>query len=273
MKMKKRFLVLLSIMAVLTIVLAGCGNQKDNSVKKVQDKKTLVVGTSADYAPFEFPIMQNGKKQIVGFDILLAKQIGKDLGVKVKIVNTDYPDLLPELKNNKVDMVIAGMTPTAQRRKSIAFSTPYYYTSNTLLVRKADATKYNTIADLKQKSVGAQQSSTQETIAKQQLKDSNVVTESLVTGMTTELQNGKLDGVVMEKAISDNYVRKYPEKYAVAKVKLSTPKQASQICVAGRKGDKALMKRTNKVIKHLKKSGQLDKMFNQAEEIQVKYNK
>lgn len=271
--MKKRLLVLLTVMAALTLVLTGCGNKKDNSVKNIQDKKTLVVGTSADYAPFEFPIMQNGKKHIVGYDILLAKEIAKDMNVKLKVVNTDYADLLPELKNKKVDLVIAGMTPTAQRRKSIAFSKPYYNTSNTLLVRKADANKYNTIADLKGKSVGAQQSSTQETIAKKQLTDSNVVTESLVTGMTTELKSGKLDGVVMEKAISGNYTRKYPDTYAVAKVKLSTPKQASKICVAGRKGDKALIKRTNKVITQLQKQGKLDKMFDQAQDMQAKYNK
>ena len=64
----KRVLVLLSSILMFGGVLAGCSSNKaDNSVKTIQNKKTLVVGTAADYAPFEFPIVQNGQKKIAEY--------------------------------------------------------------------------------------------------------------------------------------------------------------------------------------------------------------
>src|SRR5699024_9142977 len=110
MKKKKNLYILVAFMALFCVVLTACGKKDaDNSVQKIKDKKTLVVGTSADYAPFEFPVVQNGQKKITGYDMLLANKIADQLGVKLKIVNTEFPSLVSELKNNKVDIVMAGM--------------------------------------------------------------------------------------------------------------------------------------------------------------------
>jgi polar amino acid transport system substrate-binding protein len=268
---KKSWLVALGLVMVLSIGLAGCGSKSaDNSVKKIQDKKTLVVGTSADYAPFEFPIVKDGKKQITGYDMLIAQKIADEMGVKLKIENTEFSSLISDLKGNKVDLILSGMTSTPERKKQVSFSKSYYTVKNYLLVKKSDANKYNTIASTKGMQIGAQQSSTQEQIAKKQTKG-NIVTEGMVTSLTTELQAGKLDGVVVESEIADNYLKTYPDKYAIAKVKLNTPKSQSYINVAGRKGDKKLMKKVNKTIEKLQKSGEMDKLLNKAENIQVKY--
>ena len=258
--MKKSWLVALSVVMVLSVGLAGCGSKSsDNSVKKIQDKGTLVVGTSADYAPFEFPIVKNGKKQITGYDILIAQKIADELGVKLKVQNTEFTSLISDLKGNKVDLVMAGMVSTNARKKQVAFSKSYYTVRNVLLVKKQDANKFNTIADTKGAQIGAQQTTTQESIAKEQTK-ATVVSEGLVTSLTTELLNGKLDGVVVENEIADNYLKNYPDKYAVAKVNLTTPKSQRYINVAARKGDKKLMKKVNKVITKLQKNGDMDKL-------------
>lgn len=271
--MKKTLGILGAVMA-LGLVLAGCGSKStDNSVKKIQDNKTLVVGTSADYAPFEFPIMQNGKKKIVGYDMMIAQKIADDLGVKLKIENTEFPSLISELKNNKIDLIMAGMVSTNQRKKVVAFSKSYYTVQNVLLVQKKDADKFNNVADVKGKQIGAQQTTTQESIAKSQLKGSNVVTEGVLTSLTTELSQGKLSGVVVENEIANNYIKQYPDKYAIAKVKLTTPKDQRSVNIAVRKSDKALLKRVNKQITKLEKNGQLDKMFNEAQDLQVKSGK
>lgn len=268
---KKSWLVAMGLVMVLSVGLAGCGNKdNDNSLQKIKDKGTLVVGTSADYAPFEFPIVKNGKKQITGYDILIAKQIAKDMGVKLKIQNTEFSSLISDLKGNKVDLVLSGMTDTPAREKQVAFSKSYYTVNNYLLVRKADANKYNTKADTKGAQIGAQQASTQEDIAKAQTSG-NVVTEGLVTSLTTELQNGKLNGVVVESEIADNYVKNYPDKYAKAPLKLKTPKADQHLSAAGRKGDKKLMKQVNKTITKMQKNGQMDKVLQQAQDIQAKY--
>ncbi|KRM97453.1 ABC transporter substrate-binding protein [Liquorilactobacillus aquaticus DSM 21051] len=267
----KKTLGMLGTVMALGLVLAGCGNKStDNSVKKIQDKKTLVVGTSADYAPFEFPIMQNGKKKIVGYDMMIAQKIADDLGVKLKIENTEFPSLISELKNNKIDLIMAGMVSTNERKKVVAFSNSYYTVENVLLVQKKDANNFNNVSDVKGKQIGAQQTTTQESIAKSQLKGSNVVTEGVLTSLTTELSQGKLSGVVVENEIANNYIRQYPDKYAIAKVKLTTPKDQRSVNIAARKSDKALLKRVNKQINKLKKSGELDKMFKKAEDLQAK---
>lgn len=269
--MKKSWLVGLGLVMVLSVGLAGCGSSNaDNSVKKIKDKKTLVVGTSADYAPFEFPIVKNGKKQITGYDILIAKQIAKDMGVKLKIENTEFSSLISDLKGDKVDLILSGMTSTPARKKQVAFSKSYYTVNNYLLVNKADANKYNTVADTKDAQIGAQQSSTQEQIAKKQTRG-NVVTEGMVTSLVTELQQGKLDGVVVESEIADNYLKTNPDKYVKAKIKLNTPTTQSHINVAGRKDDKKLMKQVNKTIAKLQKNGDMDKLLQKAENIQTKY--
>ncbi|WP_314319169.1 transporter substrate-binding domain-containing protein [Paucilactobacillus nenjiangensis] len=105
-------------------------------MKKIQDKGTLVVGTEAEFAPFEFPIIKNGQKVITGYDMYIAKAIADDMGVKLKIVNTTFSSLIPDLKENKIDLVLAGMTATPERRKSVAFSNGYYKVENGLLVQK-----------------------------------------------------------------------------------------------------------------------------------------
>ncbi|GBG95855.1 amino acid ABC transporter substrate-binding protein [Ligilactobacillus salitolerans] len=272
MKTKKKLYILLAFMAMFTMVLTACGKKdSDQSVKKIQDKKTLVVGTSADYAPFEFPIVQNGKKKIVGYDMLLAQKIADKLDVKLKIVNTEFPSLISELKNNKVDLVMAGMVSTNQRKKAVNFSNSYFTVKNQVLVKKGDAAKFKDAAtDFKGKSVGAQQTTTQEKIAKSQLKGANVVSESAVTSLTTELKKGKLDAVVVENTVANSYVQNHPNDYEIAPAKLKTSKEQSYINVALRKGDKKLAAKVNQVIAQQKKNGGLDKMLKKAQSMQPK---
>lgn len=267
-RLAKIFCSLAAVGAAIFLI-SGCGSKKTGAVDTIKDKGTLVVGTSADYAPFEFPIVKDGKKEIVGYDMMVAQKIADDMGVKLKIVNTEFPSLILELKNKKIDLIMAGMVSTAERRKVIAFSKPYYKVYNVVLVQKKDAKNFPTKASLAGKQIGVQQSTTQEAIAKKQLKASKLVTESQLTSLTTELKEGKLSGVVCEKAIADNYLATYPDKYAVAKVKLVTPEENKNIDIGIRKDDKDLKKRVDKVLTKLEKSGQLDEMFKKAQKIQA----
>ena len=276
MKKKTWYQVVLSLLVVgLVFVAAGCSNSSSqtNAVKKIQNKGTLVVGTSADFAPFEFPIVQNGQKKIVGFDIMLAKKIANNLGVKLKIENVEFSSLISELKNKKVDLILSGLSITPQRKKSIDFSTPYYTTKNVLLVKKADKNKYTSLKQLAKKSIGVQQGSTQQSIATAKLKSSNLVVESVVTSLTTELKNGKLDGVLVESGVADGYVSKYPDQYAIAPVKMPIEKESQSYSAGIAKGNQALVKRVNKVIKQLKKNGTDKQMLKQAQQLQSKYSK
>ena len=84
----------------------------EDSVQRIKEKGTLVVGTSADYPPYEFTTKKNGKTEYVGFEMDVARQFAKDLGVKLVIKNMDFDSLLVALESHKVDTVIAGMNIT-----------------------------------------------------------------------------------------------------------------------------------------------------------------
>lgn len=245
---------------------AGCGKQ--SQYQQIKNKKTLTVATSADYAPFEFPVMKNGHKHIVGLDIMISQQIAKSMGVKLKVNNMEFPSILNEVKNNKADMAIGGIIETKQRKKVIDFSKPYFKEKNVLLVKKADANNFNHISDVKGKEVGAQQSSTQVTVAKRDFKGEKLVQESLVTSLTTDLKSGKLNGVVLAKTVADEYVKNHPDQYAIAKLNMKAPADLTNIAIALPKNQPELKKKVNKEITHLQKTGQINKMYAKAQKLQ-----
>ncbi|WP_283584140.1 transporter substrate-binding domain-containing protein [Limosilactobacillus difficilis] len=265
---------LLALVCLLTITgLSGCGHH-DNSVSNIKKKGTLVMGTAAeaDYAPFEFSIVKNKHQVIVGYDIMVAQKIAKHLGVKLKVQNMEFASLFTELQNHKVDMALAGITKTKQREKAVDFSKPYYKSKDVLMVRKADANKYNHPADANGKQIGVEKSSTEEMIAKKDLK-AKLVNEQLTASLATDLKAGKLDGVVTSDTVADKYVAKYPNDYAIAKVHLKMPAELQDIDIALPKNQPALKKEVNEEIVHLQKTGQLKKMFKQAQKIQNENDK
>lgn len=258
----------------LSTVLAGCGAKQDTSLKSIQDKDELVVGTSADFAPYDFQIVKNGKQQIVGYDVLLAHEIAKDMGVKkVKFVNMAFPSLISELQNKKVDIVMAGMAYNPQRAKAVDFSDIYHAGGQVLLVSPKNKDKYANIAALRGATLGAQQSSEQEKIGKK-LKGVKLVTESSNNTLFQELQNGTLDGVITGDDTAQAYAKEHPDKYAVANnISFKYNKKESGTRVAVRKGDKALLKKINETIAKDKKNGTLNKLYQKAQDIQVQNKK
>lgn len=115
--------------AVLAISMVGCGSSGDENktaLDKIKESGKLVVGTSADYPPYEFHATVDGKDEIKGFDIDIAQAVADDLGVKLEIKDMDFDGLLVALQGDKVDMVFAGMTPTEERKQNADFSDIYY---------------------------------------------------------------------------------------------------------------------------------------------------
>lgn len=111
----KKVMGLFLIMILAVGVLAGCGEKKDVNEG---DKKTLVMATSADYAPFEY-IESDKSDEIIGFDVDLAKAIAGKLGYEVEVKDMDFGGLVQSLKSGQADFVLAGMTPTEKERKTL----------------------------------------------------------------------------------------------------------------------------------------------------------
>ena len=116
------------------------------------------MGTSADYKPYEY-VEASKSDEIIGFDVDVAKYIGKELGYEVKVKDMDFGGLLASLSSGKVDFVMAGMTPTAER-KIMLISQIFTLLRKTWSFLKDSNIK--SIEDLKGKKVGVQTGSIQE---------------------------------------------------------------------------------------------------------------
>ena len=107
----------------------------------------LTVGTSPDFAPYEFYyIDESGNPQLAGFDIALAQRIADNLGLELKVVPMDFDGILMELQNGNIDLGISGFSPSPERAETFDFSDLYYMGGQSFVIRVADKDKYTDYA-------------------------------------------------------------------------------------------------------------------------------
>lgn len=247
---------LITVAAALTLVACGSSSSKD-SLASIKEKKTLTVALSPDYAPFEFQMLKDGKNEVVGSDVDLANEIGKSLGVKVKVEAMDFNNVLASVTSGKADIAISGISADAERKKAYDFSDSYYTANNVIVVKKDSLSKFSTIADFKGKKVAAQKGSVQEKVATGQIKDASLVSLVKTGQAINELKNGTVEGVVLEEPIAKSYVSANPD-LAIATIKLDSSETDSYAIAMPKKSD-ALKKAINQVIKDLKAKDAINK--------------
>ena len=258
--------IITGLISIMAVGLAGCGNsgtkKEDTGVlDSIKESGKLVVGLSADYAPYEFHIIENGQDKIVGFDVSLAKEIADELDVELEIKEMDFDALITALPAGKVDMVISGMNPTEKRKKAVDFSDIYYTANPGILVRAEDADKYTNFSDLDGLKVGAQLGSTQAELASTLIKDANLQLLSNVNNLILELKSGKVDAVVMEVGVAQMAVKNNPE-LAVGKPVYEETDSGNAIAIA--KGNEDLVKIVNGVISRITEDGTMNKYIEEA---------
>ncbi len=203
MKKIKLFNIILAVTIAFTIILG----QGVTHYATAQQKKLTMV-TSADYPPYEFRDTATGKDEIIGFDIDIAKNIAQELGYQLEIKDTDFNGIIPALQSRRADFAMAGMTPTAERRKNVDFSDIYYEAKNTIVAPKgSNLTKPE---DLAGKNVGVQLGSTQEEAAKKfkgvKLKSLNRTAEII-----QEVKAGRIDAAIIEDTIAKGFIGSNPD--------------------------------------------------------------
>lgn len=208
MKKKLFLLMLVSIIGIL----AACGTKESNTNGSADsgnegDKKVLVMGTSADYKPFEYVDSAKGE-EIIGYDIDLAYMIGEKLGFDVKIQDMDFNSLVPALQAGKIDFVISGMSPNEEREKVVDFSQPYNETRQVIVVKKDSGIQSS--ADLAGKTVGVQTASIQEEMAKEMEKtiDFKIEGRTRVPEIIQDMMAKRIDAAIVESGVAEGYVKK-----------------------------------------------------------------
>lgn len=258
---KLKSVLALTIVSSLVLALSACGKTENSgNTDKPAETKKLVMGTSADYAPYEFHKLVDGKDTIMGFDIDLAKEIAKDMGRELEIKDMSFDSLLVEMNMGKIDLVIAGMSPDPKRDAD--FSDTYYIAEQVCVVRKEDADKYKDIASLEGKSVGAQMGSIQEGLVKDNFTKSTPLSLQKIPDLVQNLKAKKADAVVMERPVAEGYIANNADLVAAFNV----PYEQQGSCVAVKKGNKELLDEINKTIKRVKEDGTMDKFIAKANE-------
>lgn len=257
-----------ALAGVMAMSLAACGSGNSTAEKdkldQIKENKTFVVGLSADYAPYEFHAMVDGKDTVVGFDVELAKEIAKDMGVELKIQEMEFDALLSALKADQIDAIISGMNPDEERKKEIDFSDIYYEAQHGVLVKEENKDKFTKVEDLAGKNIGAQLGSTQQKIAEEQANAGNLQLLSNVNNLVLELKTGKIDALITEEPVAKMAMKNNPE---VVLSDIKFPSEGGGNAVGIKKGSTKLVEQINSTIKRLQESGDLDKFIIEANDL------
>lgn len=238
---------------------AGSEGAKDTVqgglLASIKESGKLVVGTASGYPPYEFVDITSANQSVIGIDMELAQSIADELGVKLEIQDMTFSSLLSSLPAHKIDLAIAGIAPTDERKKTIDFTDNYLTAEQKILVLKDEADQLKTLADFSNKAVAAEKSTTQEALAKEKLTESTITSLEKVPDCILELKSGKISGIVVESIVGEQYVETDPS-LTFSEASFDTYKYSA---IALEKGNEDLIEIVNKVIKKHTDNGDFDK--------------
>ena len=213
-------------------------------------KEKLYVGTNAEFPPFEY--LEKG--EFVGFDMDLIKAVGNKIGMEVIIKDMSFDGLIPALEANKVDIVIAGMTSSDERKMAVNFSTPYY-TANQVIILNEDNNNIKSFDDLQGKLVGVMLGFTGDVVVSE-MSDVKTKKYNASYASIMELQNKKIDAVVLDSETALNYIKNNKG------IKLAEGKgELEEYAIAISKKNTELLEKINLAIKELKEDGTYDTLL------------
>lgn len=226
-------------------------------VDSIKARGVLIVGTSADWPPFEY-VDKNGN--IVGIDIEIAKRIAQELGVRLEIKDMKFAALIEAVQKGTLDIVLADMTPTAERGKVVDFSIPYYFSKgNAIVVLKDEHRSIQKVEDLYGKKIGVQLGTIQEDWARTALGGLSEITtyDRVYPEMFMALKRGDIDVMVLGDTVAGALCKKLPELV----VAFYAGGGRIGAAVALPQGAYDLKYVVNKVIEQMLESGEMEKIF------------
>ncbi len=233
--MKKKLIVFLAMSLSAVMLLAGCGtktstedltpassSESTGEAETTAEEETFKVGMEAGYAPFNWTQMddsnggvaiEDGAEFAGGYDVEIAKKIADGMGKKLVIVKTEWDGLVPALTSGKIDAIIAGMSPTAERKETIDFSDNYYKSNLVMVVKKGGQFENATsIQDFKGAKITAQLNTFHYSVIDQIEGVKKETAMDNFPAMRVALESGIIDGYVSEKpegvsasAANENY--------------------------------------------------------------------
>lgn len=279
--MKKIIFAIMAVMIAASVVLSGCSGSKntsagsagtdnsskeasavtdnssketsaetDNSWNEIKEKGEFVVGLDDAFPPMGF---RDESNNIVGFDIDLAKEAAKRLGVEVKFQPVNWDSVILELKNKNIDVIWNGMTITEDRKKEINFTKPYIEDRQILVVAKGSPIKSK--KDLAGKKVGLQSGSSSKEALEKDTETLESIKEVVEFDDNTQalmaLKTKRVDAVVVDEVVGRYYIAKDADSYEV----LEDHFGFEEFGVGLRKEDLSFLNKLQEVLDEMKKDG------------------
>ncbi|MBQ9653919.1 MAG: transporter substrate-binding domain-containing protein [Bacteroidales bacterium] len=244
---------------VIGASLISCGTQTKLSgtptIDRIQERGTLLVGTTGDYRPLSYREPETGAYW--GFGIDVAGEIADNLGVSISYVPTSWPTLSADVQNPDLfDFAIGGITITDTRLETMDMSEGYLCNGKTILCRKEDAGKYMSLEDLNKADVRVMVNpgGLNEKFARENLPSCTLIVFEKNEEIPGKVAEGEADVMITEITEAPWYVH---NDSRLAAPLLDSPFTHGQIGVLMRKGQDDLLKKINSIIKEMKSGGKL----------------
>ncbi len=251
----KKILIILTSVIIATTLITGCATKKNAGIEGIKERGKMVVGLDDSFPPMGF---RDENNEIVGFDIDLAREVGKRLGVEVEFRPVVWETIGMSLNNGDIDMIWNGCTITEAREKEMTFSTPYLRNQQIIVVRPNSDIKNK--ADLAGKTVAIQAgSSSQEALEKdvdvfESLKEVRKF-ENNVDALL-DLNVERVDAVVVDLVVGRYYFAKQPDDYIV----LEDSFKDEFYGIGMRKEDKTFISAVNDALEEMSKDGSAEEI-------------
>ncbi|RJQ58163.1 MAG: amino acid ABC transporter substrate-binding protein [Desulfobacteraceae bacterium] len=263
--MKKRFWTgvwMLSVLMFFTFTTAVSADDielaKKSTIEEIVKRGELRVGFEAGYLPFE---MADKKGQFIGFDIDVAKEMAKAMGVKFVPVNTAWDGIMPALMTKKFDIIMSGMTITQERNLKINFADPYIIVGQTILLNKKHEGKVKSYKDLNDPKyvVTSKLGTTGEQAIKRMLPKATYKSFEVETEAALEVLTGKADASIYDLPFCAVFMAQQGTGKLIF---LDEPFTFEPLAWAVRKGDPDFLNWLNNFLRQIKNDGRYENIYN-----------
>ncbi|MEJ5349489.1 MAG: transporter substrate-binding domain-containing protein [Desulfosoma sp.] len=262
--MMKRWTVVVGLAAALVTAMAVYGWTADielakkSTLEEILKRGELRVGFEAGYMPFE---MTDKKGNFVGFDIDMAKEMAKAMGVKFVPVNTAWDGIIPSLITGKFDIIMSGMTVTQERNLKVNFADPYIIVGQTILLNKKHEGTVKSYKDLNDPKyiVTSKLGTTGEQAVKRLIPKCTYKSFETETEAALEVVNGKADAFVYDLPFCVVFLA---QQGAGKLVFLDEPFTYEPLAWAVNKGDPDFLNWLNNFLRQVKNDGRYEQIYN-----------
>ncbi|MBE6355296.1 transporter substrate-binding domain-containing protein [Treponema sp.] len=251
MNLNRTFITFLSALLILTS--AGCSKNKNaDQLTRIKKDGILTVGVEGTYPPITYHD-ENGT--LTGFDVDIAREIGKKLGVEIKFVEAEWDSLLAAVDSGRIDTVINAVSITEERKLKYDFTDPYVSLYRHIIVRK-DNNTIKSLSDLK--GTKCAENITTEYAAQLDALGSTIVPISSLQQAFDLISTGRADFTILEDVQFYPYLEAHPD--AQFKIAFTIDDDVDQFAIPVKKNQTPLLNAVNDALNELKRDGTLSRI-------------